>query len=180
MQHTLVPIHERKLIRKEYHIRVWIVALFAVSVAGVIGVAALFPGFMKASLEERTQLDAIASLEKNKSANGITAIEQELATDKILLAALGEGTDRRLTSAEIEAVITVKGTVKLTGITVSRASDGVVSIVVQGTAPTRESLLSFKTRVEAQIPGTAATLPISQLAKSSNIQFSMQIVRPKP
>ncbi len=180
MQHTLVPTHERKIIRKEYHIRVWIVAFFAVSVAGAIGVAALFPAFMKASLEERLQPDSIASLEKSKNANGITAIEQELGTDKILLSALGEGSDRRLISTEIETVIAVKGTVKFTSMSVGRADDGVARIVVQGVAPTRESLLSFKTRVESQIAGTVATLPISQLAKSSNIQFSMEIVRPKP
>jgi hypothetical protein len=179
MQHTLVPPHERSLLRREYHVRAWIVALFAFSLAGAIGVAGLFPAFMRGTLEERLQLAAIASLEENKNASNAAAIEQELASDKILLAALADGTNQKLLSAEIGELISRKGSVRLASIAVNRLPEGKVKMIIQGTAPTRESLLSLKTRIETQVPGAAVTLPISQLAKSANIQFSLEIILPK-
>jgi hypothetical protein len=180
MQHTLLPTPERVALRREYHVRVWIIALFAVSVAGTIGVAALFPAYIRGSLEERLQLGAIAALEKDKSASGIGNVEQELAADKILLAALAESSDRELLSTEISNLLALRGTVKLSAISANRKEDESVELTLQGIAPTRESLLSFKARIENLTPGTSVTLPISQLAKSTNIQFSMLIVKPKP
>jgi hypothetical protein len=179
MQHTLVTPVARKQLRREYHVRAWIVTLFVLSVAGIVGVASLLPAFLRGSLEERVQLNAIASLEKNKQDSGVVHIEQELIADKLLLAVLAEGSDRMLMSAEIQDLITIKGSVHLTSFAIERRNDGSVRIVVQGIAPTRESLLAFKTKVETTVPGTATNLPISQLAKSTNIQFSMEIIRPK-
>jgi hypothetical protein len=179
MQHTLIPPQERRILRNEYHVRAWIILLFALSVSGTIGVASLFPAFLRGSLEERTQLEAIASLEKNKRESGVVNIEQELATDKLLLAVLAEGSDRMLLSAEIQDLIMLKGSVHITSISVGRLDKAGVRMVVQGVAPTRESLLGFKSKLEAS-PGTSVTLPISQLAKSTNIQFSVEITRSKP
>lgn len=179
MQHTLVPFTERKKLRNEYHVRAWIVLLFALSVAGTIGVASLIPAFMRGSLEERTQLDAIASLEKNKQASGAVNVEQELIADKMLLSVLAEGSSRMPLSSEVHDLILAKGSVRITSFDVERLKEGTTRIVIQGVAPTRESLRQFEAKVEAGVPGTKTTLPISQLAKSTNIQFSMEIIRPK-
>jgi hypothetical protein len=179
MQHTLIPFTERKKLRNEYHVRAWIILLFALSFAGTIGVASLVPAFLRGSMEERAQLDAIASLEKNKQASGAVNVEQELIADKMLLAVLAEGSDRILLSAEIRDLILSKGSVQITSFAVERIEKGQTRIVIQGVAPTRESLLQFKTKIESGVPGTVTTLPISQLAKSTNIQFSMEIIRPK-
>jgi hypothetical protein len=180
MQHTLLPQHARKLLRREYHVRAWIVAFFAISVAGSVGVASLFPAFMRGYVEEHSALNTLSSLEKNKNARGIVKLEQELASDKILLTALAEGIDNKVLSKEIEAVISDKGTLKIASITINRISENdSTRIIVQGVSPTREALLAFKVRMESQIPGTTATLPISQLTKSTQIQFSMEIIRPK-
>ncbi len=154
-------------------------AFFAISVAGTVGVAALFPAFMRGSLEERLELDTIAALEKQKNEKGINKIETEISSDKVLLAALFDGLDSKNISAEIEQVISGKGNTKITSMSFSNMPDGTSHIILQGVAPTREALLSFKIRMETQVPGTETTLPISQLAKSANIQFSMEIIRPK-
>ncbi len=180
MQHTLLPTPERIIIRHEYHVRVWILALFAISVAGTIGVAALFPSYLRGSLEERLQLEAIANLQKSKDASGIANIEQELVTDKLLLAALTEGTDKVLLSTEISDILDKRGIVKVTSISISHPDKGGTDVTLLGVAPTRESLTRFKDRLETENPpGTEVNLPISQLAKSTNIQFSMQIIKPK-
>jgi len=180
MQHTLLPAHQHATLRHEYHLRVLITIFFALSLAGVVGVASLLPAYLRGSLEERLQLDSIASLEKDKGARGAASIEQELKTDKILLATLTDGADTRLLSAEIQDFVTLRGSVKITSFTVQRGEDDSISIVLQGVAPTREALLAFKNRIEEHGKGTTATLPISQLAKSTNIQFSIQIIEPKP
>ena len=180
MQHTLLPPKERKWLRHEYHVRAWIVALFAFSVAGTIGVASLFPAFMRGTLEERFQLQAVARLEQNKNASGAAEVEKQLASDRALLVNLSTYTDRKFLSAEIEHIASLKGNNLLSSLSIESNEEGASRLVVQGLSPTRESLLSFKTRIENQKPGTTVSLPISQLARSANIQFSLEILIPKP
>jgi hypothetical protein len=179
MQHTLISPIERKKLRREYHVRAWIILLFTICVAGIVGVTSLIPSFMRAALEERTQLDAIAVLERNKKQSGVVDLEQELVADKLLLSALAQGSDQLFLSVEIQDLIALKGTVRLTSFALERGADGQTKVIILGVAPTRESLLTFKNRIETSVPGTVTTLPISQLAKSTQIQFSMEIIRPK-
>jgi hypothetical protein len=179
MQHTLISPIERRKLRREYHVRAWIIMLFSLSVAGVIGVGSLVPAFMRATIEEKTALDAIAVLEKNKKESGVVDLEQELVADKLLLATLTDGSDQMLLSSEIQDLIEIRGTVRLTSFVLERIDKNQTKIIIQGIAPTRETLLSFKNRIETTVPGTVTTLPISQLAKSTQIQFSMEIIRPK-
>ncbi len=179
MQHTLVPIEERNMLRHEYRIRLGIVACFALSLAGIVGVSSLFPAFFRSSLEEHSELDTIATLQKEKTKTGITQIENELAADNLLLAPLSSANIVPL-SSEVQDITALRGNIKLISLTFVRLSGGNVGSVIQGIAPTRESLLAFKGRLEANTPGGIVDLPIAQLAKSKDIPFSIQVTQKTP
>ena len=53
-------------------------------------------------------------------------------------------------------------------------------MVVQGIAPTREALVSYKNRLEGLTIGNKVELPISELAKSKDIRFSLRFTRTLP
>ncbi len=184
MQHTLLPHNEHAALTHEYHMRLFIVFCFVASVAGLLGIAALFPALMRATAEGNAQLATIASIEKKKNASGLKEIKEELAADSALLAPQSETKNGLRISGVVDSVISIRGTQKLTSISVSMtgADHGTLSLSIQGTAPTRNSLLAFKASLEQLFPNPKAVidLPISQLAKNSDIQFSIHVTEPLP
>jgi hypothetical protein len=180
MRHTLLPLQERQSLRKEYRIRAVIVLLFMLSISGFIGIIALFPSFIRAYSEEDAAISKIVSLETGKNSAENKALEDSVALSEKLLASLENGMSGFKASAVINGIIGMRGPLRLTSIAITRTSTTTVSAIVQGIAPTRNSLLSFKTRFEAAAPGNKADLPVSQLGKSSDLQFSLQLTEQLP
>jgi hypothetical protein len=179
MRHTLIPTEERNKLLREYHVRAIIVLCLALSVAGVLGVSSLLPSFLRSEAEEQTRLDEIAFLEKQKDATGIAAVENELAADNLLLTALSTADEIHL-SDKIQEIIRLRGGVKIHAMLLARVGTSTITAVVQGLAPTREILLAYKSHLENDTPGTIVELPLSQLAKSKDIPFSLQIIQKIP
>ena len=177
MQHTLLPPQERTILRREYRIRVLIIFCFLLSVVGLIGAGALFPSFLFALNEEKVQLSLLDSLRKGKSESGVTALELDFRRDNALIAALSKEPKTPRPSVTIQSIVGVRGTVKLNSITVDTPTEDTVSIIIQGIAPNRDALLAFKVRLEELVPGGGVELPVSDLAKSKDLQFSMRITQ---
>lgn len=176
MQHTLIPRIERAALRREYRTRVFIVFCFTLSVAGIIGSVALFPAFIRALQEEKSQLSVIAALQKDKNDSGITEIENDLSRYAEYLSALLPGLDTPKYSQIIEDVVRTRGSVKITSLALEEMSTSSMQIRIQGIAPTRESLVTFKSRLEGLAPGNSVDLPIGELAKSRDIMYSLRVM----
>jgi hypothetical protein len=69
----------------------------------------------------------------------------------------------------------MRGSLKFTSFSVMKVATSTYNITIQGLAPTRNSLLTFKTNFENLAPGNKVDLPVSTLAKSTNINFSLQL-----
>lgn len=180
MQHTLLPIQERKSLRHEYRLRVAIVLCFMLSFAGLIGIGSLFPSFISMSAKERSELDAVTALKKQKDDSGIGDIEGTLKADAALLAAATPLTVGTLPSAVIESVVSARGPVDLTSLSVASGDGSSFDVSIRGVAPDRPSLLAFQNRLEQLAPGNKAVLPISELAKNSDIPFSIELTEKLP
>ncbi len=175
MRHTLLPLHERILLRREYHIRVTIVFLFLLCLSLLIGISSLFMTYMKAlSLESEIQAK-VKSLDKDGVSGDIKEIQQSVVRSLALLDSLNKEKTPILYSDLIAGLINMRGTLKFTGFSVAKSGTTTYSINLQGIAPTRNSLLSFKSNFENLTPGNKVELPVSELAKSSNINFSLQL-----
>lgn len=180
MQHTLIPLHERIALRREYRTRVVIVFLFAISISIAIGLGALFPAFAQVSLEERQQLETIASLKKGKDTSGISGIESEFGRDRALVNSLLIRSAPFSYSRVVEDVIRIRGQVKIRAISVEQVATTTLAIIIQGIAPTRDALLAYHDRLENQAFGNSVDLPISELAKSKDIPFSLKLTETMP
>jgi hypothetical protein len=177
MQHSLLPTRERSILRREYRTRVVIIFCFLLSLAGLIGAATLFPSFLFALNEEKIQLSLLTSLKKGKDENGITQLELDFQRDNILIKALAAETKIPRPSVTIQSIVGLRDTVKLNSIEVDAPTSDSISVVIQGVASNRDTLLAFKTRLEELVPGGGVELPVSDLAKSKDIQFSMRITQ---
>lgn len=154
-----------------------VVCCFMLASVSLIGFIALLPAFLAAYTDEKSALAAISDIKKGKDSAGAGAIQTRLATDTALVEALTKGLAQPRLSGVVESVAGLRGTNRLSSVRVERAATTTVTVIVQGIAPTRETLLAFKNRLESLSPGNKVDLPVAQLAKGSNIQFSLRLTQ---
>lgn len=180
MYYNLIPIVEKKALKHEYRMRLVIVGCFLMSTAFVFGIGELFPSFIHSYTEERSRLSAVNSIKKDNDNNGITNIDKALTTDAATVDILASGLKDTKLSTLLQSIISLRGQTHISTFGITRSAPQEVSIDIQGVAPTREALLSFKSRLESYNSGKKIDFPPSQLVKSSNINFSIHFTQKLP
>lgn len=175
MRHTLLPPNERKSLRFEYRMRLAVIIGLCLSAATFIGIIALFPAYIHGRIEEQVQNDAAAQLKKHSDVSGLSAIEKSLNADVAVLNNLSDVSDNIRVSSAISKVIALRGPVKILSMSDIDISSSTVSMSIRGFSPTREELLAFKGRLESQLLSGKIDLPISLLAKKTEIPFSVSL-----
>ncbi len=180
MQHTLIPLKDRQRLHREYIIRAMIVTVFAVAVSIVVGVGALFPAYVKALFYSRVAKADLAIEQGNKASEDLQKAKAKLDTDSKLLFALASSTSEIRFSSLVRSVVSARSHVSITRISFNQIDPKAVSVTLKGVAPTRDELLSFKTRIETSLPGTKIDIPIDQLAKSINTAYDWKFITKLP
>lgn len=180
MRHTLLPLHERVVLRREYYMRLLIVMCFTVSLAILIGIASLFPIFIKALSAESDAGANAARVAKAPASVDLTAIQQKIANSLVLLNSLQEEKNSPHVSELVKNVMAMKTTLKISAFTASIDPTAGFSMSIQGMSPTRDALVNFRIAFENSAVGNKVVLPVSSLAKSSNIPFSIQLTEKLP
>jgi hypothetical protein len=180
MRHTLLPLHERVVLRREYYMRVAIVLCFMVSLSILIGVVSLFPTFIKTVSEESDAKNAEASVAKAPINQDLKIVQQKVVNSLALLDSLKKDNDSPKISDLVKAILIMKGEVKFNSFSAAKEGTTTFTMSLQGVAPTRNELLSFKNNFEALSLENKIDLPVSSLAKSTNIQFSLQLKEKMP
>ena len=178
MYHTLLPEPEHLVLHREYHVRLAAALCLALASALVVGICALFPAFLRASVAERGALDTVAAAKV--IGNSADASSAELSADGKLLSAAASGRGAPRFSDAVSGIIGARSHIALTSVSLDRAGSSTISAVLSGVAPTRDELISFKSQLQDLSPGADVDLPIDELAKSSDIQFSMRFTEQLP
>jgi hypothetical protein len=178
MNHNFLPNHERQGIKRDYHIRVFIVFLFFLSLAVIVGVGSLFPAYIHARMDEEIHLNDVAALKEKTDAGVFAATTQALSSSTALMSVLTGSIASGPFSTAIANIVSARGDIEISSFSITQADPSKLSLVIGGIAPTRDALLAFKSRLDAIVPGGTVTLPVSELANDTNIQFSIQIVEP--
>lgn len=174
MQHTLLPHNEKRALKKEYHSRELIVFLFMISFATLIGIGSLLPGFVNAKLDHAATEKSLLEAKQNEKAE-VNGLQKDFATNQKLLAALSGPGDLKYTPL-VESLVAMRQQNTLSTISITKTSTTTIDILMNGVAPTRAALMAFKKKLEAD-PTAKVDLPISALAKSTNIQFSIHVTK---
>lgn len=173
MRHTLLPDNLRVSIRREYRIKLIIVFCLMLTVAGVIGIVALFPSFIHAYSTQQSRTSSVSSTDSAKDKE-YAKMKAEFASDYTQLRTITPYTKSSDPSEFINSIIDLKGNIKINSIAFSRDASTTISLIIRGIAPTRASLLVFKDKIES-LDNTTVDLPVSELTKSVDAPFSMQI-----
>ncbi|MFA6432855.1 MAG: hypothetical protein WCV82_03550, partial [Candidatus Paceibacterota bacterium] len=141
MRHTLIPLKERTLLRREYHTRAMTVFLCVLAIAVLAGSAALFPSYLRAWSASRVALATITSIKNDPDGNNLSQVQRVLASDDALLSALGAGDKSPRLSEVIRAISAVHSPVSVRSLALNRVSTSSVTVILNGVAPTRNDLL---------------------------------------
>lgn len=176
MSYTFLPYTEQQGIKREYRLRVFIVFLFFLSIALIVGVSSLFPAYVYSVFAEKLHLDQVATFKKSVDSASIQSTQQQLNQSSGLMNALGEYAQQNIYYSTIESIVALRGAVTISSFALDyTANPSVMKISLAGVAPTRNDLLSFKTRLNSLGKKVVVDLPISALTHESNISFSIQV-----
>jgi hypothetical protein len=173
MNYALLPKAEQHRLRGEYKLRLAVVFCAFLLASLVLAAAFLYPAYYLAGIKEREVAKTLESV-RGKRADGGTGLSETIAKTKeeVGLLAGKPGTfevsdffDRMVTHAKNSGVA-------LTNLAVDR-SGAKATLRLSGVASTREALLSFKKRLEAEKFLEGVELPVSNLAQRVDIGFSI-------
>jgi type II secretory pathway component PulM len=167
----------KKDIIAEYHKRRLIVWLGAVCLLQISFLIFLAPSFVYLMFKERAlqvqdvQNKAQDALQnKANSVDGVALVQSTQAVLSLLSAHLPQGS----VNATLARLISLKGpSISLQEISTMNQTASTSQVTVHGIALTREALLAFSQRLEADQVFSNIALPVSAFAKDSNISFSL-------
>jgi len=172
---NLLPEEHRKRIRNEYHIRATIIALILLLIVALVGMALLIPSyFLSQSKKNSVREQAVLierSIELTESRTSFALLRETQSRLKLLSQAQGQ-----VSSIEIlTEILSEKGSgIRLSDITIDGVSPS-ATVSLSGSADRRDDLLSLKEALERNDRFSSISLPISDLAKSTDIHFTLTL-----
>ncbi len=171
---NLIPAAAKKSLRLEYWVRVFSVWMIAWSIALVISACILFPAYVLIQSQVQVYRDsALAAKEKvvdyeNVSVDLVGASQQAKFS-------LDEGR-LFLFSEYVNLFENLQGEgVLLTDLSIDRSVSSEQFVSLQGVAVDRKSLAAFRDRLLEREEIGAVDLPISNLARDSDITFNITV-----
>ena len=182
IHYTLLPKEEMRDLRKEYRIRLFIVASFFVSCGIVVGIISLLPAYIFSHNQEVQAVAHANQLNESRKASGVDEIERELVQSQKIAEKLAADGATASYSAGIQRIISHRSSqLYLTSFEITpTVGSTTYDAVVQGKALTREALLEFQDGLKSDAFFSKIDLPLSDLAKSKNVTFTLKLVMSLP
>ncbi len=179
--YTLLPEQQIKNLAREYHVRLLILGFFCLSGAIWIGVGSLLPSYIISVMQQQNAQKHLAEIEKTTKTPVNASVAAEVAASNAQILLIKNAQDPVVFSAIIEDLANRRTAgISLSGMEVVHApGDGnpnKTSVVIRGKAATRDGLVAFQHALGADPEFTKVYLPISNLAKGTNIDFSITLV----
>lgn len=171
---TLLPERDMQTVMREYRLRLITVAVIFLLIATVLAGTLLSPSFVLTGSREKIvaeKLDTVLATQKKL----LVGDPDTLARDtKELIQLLSARTRVPTVSSLVDRALYHRTAgIRITAIntTVSDSS----TVILSGIASTRQSLSSFVKKLEADGEFSAVSVPVSNFAKSTNLEFSLSI-----
>ncbi|MDR3519723.1 MAG: hypothetical protein P4L63_02455 [Candidatus Pacebacteria bacterium] len=175
---NLIPKEDKKKMAMAFYYRLLVLFLVMFSFAMFIASVALLPAYFAS-----TTKDSIAELKLETQKNttvpllgqeSLTAIQD--MNNKLSLVEKAEENKFPISKNIISDIISSKTSdIKITQILYTDDPTVGKQITILGTAPSRESLLSFEQSLENNPAFKNINLPISSFIKDSNLQFNLTL-----
>lgn len=180
IHYTLLPGAERKALKREYRIRLFIFSLFFISTAILAGTISLIPAYVQSYSQEKSALVNVENIKKNRKQSDTDRIINELKTTDENIKKINSFPKQIQYSGIIVKLIENKNNgIAINSIqfpTNTNNATSSITAVLQGRANTREALVQFKNKIEADPGVMSVELPVSDLAKSKEINYSIKVM----
>ena len=174
---NLLPEERQKALSRDYILRIGVItAMLATALTLSAGVL-LVPTYVFLNGNVNAKRVSLAHIESTLSSADEVALQERLAALSMNAAALAALSDAPSVSALIRDALSVSHP----GITLSRISfapateKGSGTMVVSGSAATRDALRSYQLALQGAQFARSAVLPVSAYAKDSDIAFAITI-----
>ncbi|KKS83253.1 MAG: hypothetical protein UV60_C0046G0002 [Parcubacteria group bacterium GW2011_GWA2_43_11] len=172
MLQNLLPKEQKKVLEQEYYVRLATVVALTLAGAVIIGCVALVPAYMQVAGEMRLSEETYELHQKDVEDNN--SLVEEVSQSLSMLTFLEEKySQEKLTTLLDEIFKERPSGITITGFSYKRY-DSVLAL--QGIASTRDLVVPFARALEANQYFEKAPVPISNLAKNTNLDFSLSIV----
>jgi len=174
---NLLPISGIKKIISEYRVRLVTTVLVMLAVTMVIASALLFPAYLLASHKRTTILEELSKTgNQNASSQETKDLEKIVKEMDAMLDMLSSKGQKFSISNDIltKTAGFRTGNIKITGMFYDK-KDPESTFSLKGTAASRQSLTSFIEMLKKDVAFRDVSLPISDLVKDRNIDFTVMI-----
>lgn len=176
---NLIPNKEKKEMIKSSHSRLVILFLVIASFSFLIASVAILPSYFLSAVRNSI-INTKLEIQKSEP---VPIIDQQTLlvikdlNNKLDLIEKAENNKFTISEKVVNAVISKKmPNIKITDISYENDSLNGKKVSIQGTAPSREVLLSFRQAFEDDNTFKQVDLPISNFVKGSNIQFYLSLI----
>lgn len=171
---NLLPEKNRQLVTREYYMRLAVVSLLLLAVVSLIGIVTLLPAYFSARAKLASVQAEATFVEQSLSARDSTAV-QAVRTINDELRAIRSVQDEPRIEELVRAVLSGKPTgISLSSVNFEKEGNG-GNMLIRGVAVSRDALLSFRRALEAESRFSAVDLPISNLAQTEDIDFTLTL-----
>jgi Tfp pilus assembly protein PilN len=175
---NLLPQEEKDRVVAGYRMRLAIVAAIFTSALFAVAAVGLLPAYVSERAETNVLIKAQQDADQRNTAESLAEAKKLEASNKVLADYLEARTaliGTSLTaSSVIERVLAKRGT-EISVLHIEVASN---LVEISGVARTRAGLIAFLESLKADSDFKTAVLPISDLAKSTEATFTIQISLP--
>lgn len=172
---TLLPEQNKKSLFKEYRIRLFAVIFLFLTAFCLISTALLFPSYISLYFERGVLEDESARITAEIKEKNEKGIVETLARINHTLVAVKPSESNVLTVTKLILDKLPQG-ISIDRFVYTRGDGADSSLSIQGIAGTRSELITFSRDLEKQPVFTKVDLPISNLAKQSEVPFTLTVL----
>jgi hypothetical protein len=176
IHYILLPAEERHALRREYRLRLVIILLFFVSLAALIGIAALVPSFLYSYTQEKSAIEGQQVIQKLRKESGADQIENDLVLSQAIAKRILTEKDPVVYNQVVQNILSHRSkglSITSFALLKDNGTTTAAKISLSGKAATRDSLLQFKNDLLNDKLFTEVDLPLEDLAKSKDVSFNM-------
>lgn len=174
---NLLPTEEKKEVKREYHRRIWSVALSFSLFTLICGTLLLLPSLLKVDLGINQAESSFEVLSKKPAVSDYEGLKKTITDTKTEVAYLNDEMTSHIHLADLigKALENKPSGIKVSSVTWLVDDNNGKELILYGSASNRDTLNRYDNLLQSNTAFSNVTLPISDFAKSSGADFSITI-----
>ncbi len=174
---NLLPLERRRMLSRDFTIRIGVVILVFVTGLTIIAAILLIPTYLFLDTSTSVKEARLANMDSTLSSGDEAALLARLSALSSNTAKLTALADAPSASATISEILAISHPgVSLSGFVYTPSvGNSPTTLIISGSATTRDSLRNYQVTLQGTSFISSATLPVSAYASDTNISFAITV-----